>query len=504
MINGIDDLLAEEGADRALELFQNAEAPSEGNLESQAQFLAALAEEAKLFHTVEGQGYARINVNGHCETWMIRSLGFRQWLIRRFYQSRRKPPGSQALQDAIGLLEARARYEGAEVPLYVRIAGCDGVIYVDLCDAEWRAVEITHDGWRIVTDPPVHFRRAKGMLSLPCPHSGSIDSLRELINVGNDGNWILCVSWLVAAFRPTGPYPILILQGEQGSAKSTMEKILRRIVDPSVVLVRTPPRDERDLLIAANNSWVIAYDNLSGIPHWLSDSLCRLATGGGFSTRELYTDSEEIFFEAMRPVILNGIDQLAERADLADRALVLNLPRIVDSDRRDEAHLYAEFEESLPKILGAIFTAISTALSRIDQINLVRKPRMADFAIWATAAEPALSFADGSFMETYDGNRAEARQDLLESDPVAASICSLLDALEEKHWEGSCKELLVRLEPCVSEGTKRSRAWPQSPRGLSGRLRRLATVMRESGIEIAFGPRGTNGQRTVVIAKKMV
>ena len=123
----------------------------------------------------------------------------------------------------------------------------------------------------------------------------------------------------------------------------------------------------------------------------------------------------------------------------------MNLPRIADSDRRDEAHLYAEFEKSLPKILGAIFTAISTASSRIGQINLVRKPRMADFAIWATAAEPAPSFADGSFMETYDGNRAEARQDLLESDPVAASICSLLDALEEKHWEGSCKELLVRL-----------------------------------------------------------
>ena len=271
-----------------------------------------------------------------------------------------------------------------------------------------------------------------------------------------------------------------------------------------MALVRTPPRDERDLLMAASNPWVIAYDNLSGIPHWLSDSLCRLATGGGFSTRELYTDSEEIFFEAMRPVILNGINQLAERADLADRALVLNLPRIPDSDRRDEAHLYAEFEQSLPKILGAIFTAISVALRRIGQIDLARKPRMADFAMWASAAEPALGFADGSFMETYDGNRAEAVQDLLESDPVAASICSLLDALDGEHWEGSCKEMMARLEPYVAEGTKRSRAWPQSPRGLSGRLRRLATVMRESGIEITFEPRGTNGQRTVAITKKMV
>jgi len=204
----------------------------------------------------------------------------------------------------------------------------------------------------------------------------------------------------------------------------------------------------------------------------------------------------------MRPVLLNGIDQLAERADLADRALVLNLPRISDSARRDEAHLYAEFEQSLPKILGAIFTTISVALSRIEQISLVRKPRMADFALWATAAEPALGFAEGSFMETYDGNRAEAVQDLLESDPVAASICALLESLEGERWDGSCKELLTRLEPLVAEGTKRSRAWPQSPRGLSGRLRRLATVMRESGIEITFEPRGTNAARSKPVWRK--
>ena len=282
-----------------------------------------------------------------------------------------------------------------------------------------------------------------------------------------------------------------------------MEKLLRRIIDPSVALVRTPPRDERDLLIAANNSWVIAYDNVSGIPHWLSDSLCRLATGSGFSTRELYTNSEEIFFEAARPVILNGIDQLAERADLADRAVVLNLPRIADSERRDEAHLYAEFERSLPKILGAFLTAVSGALSRVGKTTLKRKPRMADFALWAAAAEGPLGFADGAFVETYDGNRAEAVQDLLESDAVAASISSFVDAFEKEHWEGSCKELLARLEPHVSEATKKSHAWPKSPRGLSGRLRRLLTVLRESGIDIRFEPRGTNGQRTVVITKKV-
>jgi hypothetical protein len=165
------------------------------------------------------------------------------------------------------------------------------------------------------------------MQPLPRPVlGGSIALLRKFINVGSDDNWMLCLAWLVAALRPTGPYPILVLQGEQGSAKSTMGKLLRRLLDPVVAPVRTPPRSDRDLLIAAVNSWVIAYDNLSGIQHWLSDALCRLATGGGFSTRELYTDSDEVIFDAMRPVILNGIDHDRQRRELSALHVPAHVP----------------------------------------------------------------------------------------------------------------------------------------------------------------------------------
>jgi hypothetical protein len=197
-------------------------------------------------------------------------------------------------------------------------------------------------------------------------------------------------------------------------------------------------------------------------------------------------------------VILNGIDQLAERADLADRALVLTLPRIDEADRKDEAELYTEFERSLPKILGALFTAVSSALARIEQTELARKPRMADFALWATAAEPGFGFEDGVFMEAYAGNRAEAVQDTLESDPVAACLDSFMEERDEQ-WDGSCKDLLDHLKLIAGDATAKTRAWPQSARALSGRLRRLATFLRESGIEIAF--RRTGGQRMVLISK---
>ena len=305
--------------------------------------------------------------------------------------------------------------------------------------------------------------------------------LRQFLNLGSDANWILCLAWLVACYRPKGPFPMLLLQGEQGSAKSTTAKLLRKLIDPSVSPVRTPPRDDRDLLIAANNSWVISYDNLSGIPPWLSDALCRLATGGGFSTRELYTDSDEVFFDAMRPVILNGIDHLGERADLTDRALILNLPPIEENNRRDEAQLYAEFERDLPKILGAIFTAVSGALANLARIHLERKPRMADFALWATAAEQALGFDPGAFMAAYSGNREDAVQETLEADPVGAAIIALMESHKDQgkpeYWEGTCSELQRALETLVDDNTRKSRSWPKSPQAMSSRLRRLGDLL---------------------------
>jgi putative DNA primase/helicase len=268
------------------------------------------------------------------------------------------------------------------------------------------------------------------------------------------------VAWLAAACRPHGPYPLLILQGEQGSAKSTTAKLLRRLIDPSTAPLRTPPREERDLVIAANNSWVVAYDNLSGIQPWLSDALCRLATGGGFSTRELYTDSDEVIFDLTRPVILNGIDHLAERPDLADRAIILNLPPIDESARREEADIYRQYEEERPYILGALCTAVSQAMACLPEVRLARKPRMADFAIWATAAEQSCGFQSGAFMSAYAGNRAEAVQETLESDPVSAAIIALINEEQiDGQWTGTAQDLLqildgkVGLEPTASRLT---------------------------------------------------
>src|SRR5262249_15311604 len=207
------------------------------------------------------------------------------------------------------------------------------------------------DGWRIVSDPPVRFRRAPGMLALPTPLlGGKIKELRKHVNLGDDA-FELAVGWLLQVLRGRGPYPILALNGEQGAGKTTAADMLRRLVDPHVAPLRALPRDVRDLAIAANNSHVLCFDNLSGIPADVADAMCRLSTGGGFATRALYSDDEERIFDGQRPVVMTSIVDVATRADLADRTLIALLEAIAAKERKTEREVREAFEKAAPHIL---------------------------------------------------------------------------------------------------------------------------------------------------------
>jgi hypothetical protein len=295
---------------------------------TQADMLIELAQSAELFHAPDGTGFADLDINGHRETWPIRAKGFRRWLARRFFEATQGAPSSEALQSALNVIEAKAHFDAPERVVYIRVGGLDGKLYLDLCDENWRAVEIDAPGWRVIDNPPVRFRRASGMKPLPIPASGgSVETLRSFLNVQSDADFVLVVAWALACLRNRGPYPVIVLSGEQGSAKSTFSAILRALLDPNTAPLRALPREDRDLFIAASNGHVLAFDNVSGLPAWISDTLCRLATGGGFAVRQLYTDQDEVLFDATRPVILNGIEDIVTRPDLADRAVFLTLER---------------------------------------------------------------------------------------------------------------------------------------------------------------------------------
>jgi hypothetical protein len=358
-------------------LLREAESQAEARVRSQATEMVEFAADAELFHSSDGEAFGTFAVADHRETYPLRSKAFRRWLARQFYQEHEKAPGSQALQDTVTVLEGKALFDGPEYPVYTRLAEHAGAIYLDLADADWRTVKITPDGWQVANESPVKFRRPRGMLPLPCPVTGGcLDDLRQLFNIKDDQAWRLLKGFLVQMLNPKGPYPALIFHGEQGSAKSTQCRMVRALNDPNTAPLRAAPRDGRDLIIAATNGWVIALDNLSSVSDWLSDAICRLATGGGFATRELYSDGEESLFDAERPVILNGIEELATRGDLLDRAIVIYLPSIPEEHRRPEATLWSDFAAQHPKILGALLDAVSMALRKRDDVQLKGLPRM--------------------------------------------------------------------------------------------------------------------------------
>jgi len=456
---------------------------------SSTDVLLNIATAAQFFHTSDGTGLADLIIDGHWETWPLRSKRFGAWLRQHYYERTWDAPSPAALNAALNVLEAQAQFDGPQRSVSVRLAEQDGLIYLDLADEFWRCIEIGPSGWRLAQDPPVRFRRSAGMQPLPFPvRGGSIEALAPFLNLASESDFVLIVAWLLGALRAGGPFPVLAIAGEQGSAKTVLSKLLRALVDPSMAPVRALPRDERELFIAASHSHVLAFDNLSGLPPWLSDTLCRLTSGGAFSTRRLFTDQDEIVFAAARPIILNGIEDIITRPDLADRAILLTLAPIAERQRRPEHVLWREFELSRPYILAALLDAAAHGLRMLPQVRLKRLPRMADFALWATACESAIRPA-GTFQATYSSNRREAIENIVDADPVAAHVRELM--ADRAQWTGSASDLL-------QAGTDRP-GWPKSARALAGRLRRAQAFLRTLGIEIVFGREGRMGRRTITI-----
>ncbi len=433
-----------------------------------------------LFHDADGGVYATLPLVGHLETHSLRSRGFRDWLAARTFEEHQKVPSDAQLNDVIGVLSHRAR-TGPERPAPVRIAAHGGKLYLDLGDATWRAVEIDAKGWRVVEQPPVRFQRSRLTLPLPVPVTGgSLDELWRFINVA-EADRPLYLAFLLFAYTPTGPYPILDVVGSPGSAKTSAAEYTKQLVDPAEPLTRAQPRSEEDLLIAARRSQLIVFDNLSWAPEWLVDALCRLATGAGLGKRQKYTDDDEVILKATRPVVLTSLGNVATRADLLDRSIVLDLPMLPKAGRRTKANLNRRFAKAHPRLLGALLNAVSVGLRRLPATKLDEYPRMADFARWAVACESALPWKPGTFLKRYAANQAGRQKTALESNLFIPYLAGLVRK-NGGEWRGTMTELLRDLNARAEKqkyGITRRKAWPQSSRALSTRLSELQQALEE-------------------------
>ncbi len=468
----------------------------QGTRESAADSLIGLVLDSgvELFHDPDQHGWASIRVDGHWENHPIRSRPFQLFLLRTYYRETGSSPGAQAIHATQELLEAKALFDGPEALIHLRVANHRGKLYLDLCDRAWRAVEIDEEGWRVVERPPPRFHRTRGSQPLPVPErGGGLDELRRFLNVDQRG-WILIKAFLVASLRPSVPCPILVAKGEQGAGKTTACRVISALVDPRTGALRGVPREVRDLTAAARNSWIVCFDNLSHLPEELADAACRLATGGGFGGRELYSDHDQAVFDATRPMVFNAIPDLgAARPDFLDRAVIVEFVDMKPEMRRDEAQFWQEFEEVRPRILGALLDAVVAGLWNLPAVTLDQLPSMADFAIWVSACERALGLETGEALEAYRANCAETRNLALESSPLYEPVVQLA----REGFSGTVTELHARINCMVSESMHRSVGWPKAPSALGTALRRMASNLRAIGINIQFSRADIGGRRVV-------
>ena len=470
---------------------------------TQLDILLSLADDIdELFHTADGTAYAGMVVQGHRETWAVKSDGFCHWLQQRFFEKTNRALHSETLRVGLQNFEARSRFQGQEHQVFLRVGSLDEKTYINLCNNLWQAVEVDANGWRVVDNPPVRFRRTPGMKSLPAPvRGGDINTLRKFLNVPSDEDFVLIVCWILHSLRSQGDIPPMVLNGEMGSSKSTLSTILKSLVDPSASSIRSLPKRDADLFISASNSYVLAFDNVSGLSSSISDTLCMLSTGGSHVARELFTNQKEQTFSATIPLILNGIEEFVHRSDLADRSLFITLESIPEDERRAKTEFWKSFETEHSGIFGALLDGMAEGLQNINEARsrLPYLPRMSDFALFSAACENAY-WERGTFWKAYNDNREDVVEHLVEADPLADTLRSFIARQPQKAWEGTASQLLNALTHYTAGGrTAKSKGWLSDPSACGGHLRRVAPILRKMGINVEFIREGKSRKRIIRI-----
>ncbi|MEV5675398.1 ATP-binding protein [Streptomyces sp. NPDC052179] len=451
-----------------------------GKKQSAAVRLVALARERYTFITsTDGRPYA-VAIDGPNLALPLRGrTGLRQRLARLYADTFEGDVASQsALADAMTVLEGIADSEDP-VPVHLRVGNDDsGRIVVDLGTADGRAVTVSGaDGWHVVERSPVLFRRSGAMAPMPTPvlDGDGLAKLHGLLNM-DETTFRQLVAWLVAAWIPTIPHPVLTFKGEQGTGKSKTAQMVVNLIDPSPASKRSQPRDIKAWSAQAFNSWALCLDNISTIPPWLSDTLCKAVTGDGIVDRALYTDDDVVVLSFRRVLAMTTIDAGALAGDLAERLLMLDLQLIEEDRRRTEEELDGRFEEVRPAVLGALFDLLACVLATLPTVRLDSMPRMADFARVLAAVDQAKEWQT---LDTYLTASANVAGDALEGDLFGSAVAALVE--EARTWTGTAAQLLEQLQP---PGGVRPPNWPKDATRAGGKVKRLAPLLRSVGITV--------------------
>lgn len=408
-----------------------------------------------------------------------------------YYMRTRNALSAEGLKEVTGVLKARALFEGPQREIHLRCGGDENLMVIDRGAEQQNFVHITVDGWDVAEESPFLFRRAPDFGTLPLPERGG--DLREMQRVLGvlDQAFFVMLLFIIVSLARQGPYLMAMIKAEHGSGKSTITSVIKGAVDPSTVSRQPLIKDERDLYIRAQDSRLLAFDNVSRVNEPMADALCRILTGGGFMARKLYSDTEQILIEATRSILSNGITDITDRPDLIDRSILMSLPPIDERNRKTEAQIKKEVSEAMPRFLGCIYDCVSCALRSLDQVEAPQEFRMADAMHWAVAAEPATGFPPGTFVAAMKQAQHEALVESALTNSVVISLLKLLHGAKGHVFEGLVSQLH---EALYNLDWRSHHPLPKTASGLSSAISRLRQSLERIGVHVSFPPRSSAGR----------
>ncbi|MGA2418191.1 MAG: hypothetical protein ABSF55_03065 [Candidatus Staskawiczbacteria bacterium] len=460
------------------------------------ELLIDLAHEndAELFYDQYKDAFILLNINGQNKILKVRSGEFKKWLAHQFWKNRGEAASNDVLGNAINTLEGEALYgqESKMHRLSIRITEHENRIWFDLGNA--KAVCIDKTGWKIIENPPILFRQLNHQENQVEPKkSGNILQVLEFLNLKPSENpekiseqQLLFIVSLVSKFIPGFPHPIDVFHGAQGSGKTTASKIVKELADPSIIKSLALSKDLREFVQTCSHHWFIALDNINSLSNELSDALCRVITGSGFSKRELFSDDSDIIYNFMHCIAINGINLAPQKADLLDRCLILELERI--KKFRDEKKFWGKFKETKAELLGAIFDIVVKALGHIDSAPNCEFMRLQDFGQWGCAISLALGYSAEDFLTAFKNNVALQNREALDSSSVAQAIILFMENRDE--WRGTSDQLLVELNRVANQIASdaaidtRSKYWPKNHHWLWRKAEEVVTNLEVYGIRM--------------------
>lgn len=520
--------------------------PSLGRKDPVAEEILRLAESNGdiFFKDTFGQPYALINMTTHVEVVSMDSRRFEchlRTLLKRHINKR--IISKDSLEKAIDSLKPDAIVEGRTIPLNLRVAWKEKnkVIYFDPTDERWSCIAIERDTgtWRLLpagsltdypmselrnpnsklSEQPVIFTRYGQIPQVIPERDYPPDIMQQFIdkctNLRDPKDQLLFKGYLVTLFIPDIAHVILLLKGVKGAAKSILETMIKRIIDPSQTELLILNKKRLDFIISVVRNYYLPFDNVTEIQKWLSSDICAATTGAGFSVRTLYTTADETSFKFKRCFAFSSIGASLTEDDALQRCISLKHPKIEKQTRKTEEKVLAEFDSMLPQLLGYIFDIVASTMQIKDQLDQTdeldgKLERMADFSVWGEAAARALGYNPMEFLDAFSENQKNQSKDAVNFNTLADTIREIceeeLGSLQQRQVEYTLPVLLAKVREKAGEmGIEISRfSWAKTPQSLSAEVILLANLIEESyGYKIErytdkVGRNGRNKNNSVI------